>query len=188
MIIRLALLLCLINSLAIQASDNALLGCPDLNSMAKALSMLERSNWRKISLAQVQALWPFHLDGLDCDEKACTSVWYKGRIIDNHCECCTTFFFEKEQIRDEPSGFLASIVINHSGLSREKALDATKILCEVLGLPQKHIILLGSESMQNFSWESVREQQRELTGLNVRISRNKLLWEININISRSIIE
>jgi hypothetical protein len=110
--LTLAIFLGIINSLGGRASDDVLLGCPNLKSMAEALSKIAQSDWRQISLSQVQALWPSHPDGMDCNSNTCSSVWHKGRIIDGHCECCTTIIFDDEPISGEPSGFLASVVSN----------------------------------------------------------------------------
>ena len=66
-------------------SGSLLCGCPDTHAVSAALAKLRKYDWRETSLAQLQAVWPTHLDGLDCDASGCTSVWSKDRIIANQC-------------------------------------------------------------------------------------------------------
>src|SRR5512142_476908 len=94
---------------AICAEATRLEGCPDPTTMAKALARLEQSDWKTVSLTDVQALWPYPLQGLDCNAKLCTSAWDKARIIKSKCQCCALFYFSESPIDGKPSGDLQSL-------------------------------------------------------------------------------
>ena len=189
MVLRLSLLSLLLGmtgSTVANASDKVLLGCPNITSVAAALSKLEKSDQRDISLSKVDALWPYKLDALDCEPTACNSVWHQGRIINGDCECCATFYFDKNLIKDEGSGSLFALIINYSSRKQAGVVEAAKLLCAVFGVSKQDIKVIGNVSRQFFSTETTRKQQRVGTGIHLTIVQRKRLWEMNLYVGRFV--
>jgi len=164
-------------------ADKDLLDCPDVKSMAVALTKLQQMDWGNVSWTQVKELWPSHLEGLDCDPKRCTSFRHQGRVINGNCECCTIMFFDDPPIDKEPSGPLQNIIVIYSASSRIKALEVVKILALSAGLPKEYI---GHEYPTNYSQEIRHKGQKGLSFPDVTISQKGTLWEVRLSISRFV--
>ena len=163
-------------------SGSLLCGCPDTHAVSAALAKLRKYDWRETSLAQLQAVWPTHLDGLDCDASGCTSVWSKDRIIANQCECCTTFFLGAYRgEKGSRSAHLTSIAINFSDRDRDVVISTAKELSLASGLGESDRKLIGSD-IRTFSWQDV--PRRLVCILDVSIRRSGVIWTLNFNFSQ----
>jgi len=74
-------------------ASNQLEGCPDPKVIAEALEKIKDAGWQNVSLQRLREVWPTELSAADCGAEASLSAWSKDRIIKDHCQCCTTFFF-----------------------------------------------------------------------------------------------
>jgi hypothetical protein len=167
----------------LEAKEARLAGCPDPIAVAAGLARLQQSGWQEVSVDRLRAIWPTPLEGLDCTADTCSSLWTKGRIIDGHCECCETFFFDARHGDDGIGGeHLNNIVINFSAGRREDVVSTAKTLAAASGLPAGDVASIGREALQNFHWYSTRQQRREMLGVEIHIVRRASLWELYFNV------
>jgi len=166
------------------SADNNLPSCPELKDMSEALQKLQKGNWSEMSITQVKAIWPEALEPMDCDEKQCTSVTHRGRVINNSCECCVNLYFGKKLIEGESSGHLRAILINYATNAEKEAVSAAKMLAAAVNLPPQYMALIEHETDQKFSWDGVIEQTEIISILHLTISSRDGLWEIYFNYFR----
>src|SRR5262245_39640163 len=81
-------------------------GCSDPVAIAKALEKLVKSDWREVSLARVQAVWPTQLVQHECERfvaghaQECLVFLSQNRIISNAYECSEAFDFDVKKNDD----------------------------------------------------------------------------------------
>ena len=161
-------------------------GCADAPEIAKALAKLEEKDWQEVSLAQLRPIWPTELVGLSCDSDVCHSVWSKDRIIGGHCQCCATFSFKVQAGENGPrNAQLDEVIINYAALQREEIVAIAKAFAKASGLGAADLATVGRDSVQNFHWSSLRGKHQELSGIEVRISREGRVWELYLNWGRN---
>ena len=185
----LALVVILPMSLRGQAGGNNLEGCINPNAIAEALTKLHKSNWRDVSLDQLRAIWPAELAGKDCDPGGCRDVWSEDRIISGHCQCCATFTFRIQGVEAKPrTEWLDNIVINYRSRQRSKLVVTARKFAAALGLRQDALDTVGTDSVQNFHWETSGGPGRELSAIELRFVREGHEWELYLNSGQNIAE
>ncbi len=169
-------------------ASNQLEGCPDPKVIADALEKIKDAGWQNVSLQRLREVWPTELSAADCGAEASLSAWSKDRIIKDHCQCCTTFFFVQQDQSETKGERLQNIVINYTGRRREEIVAAARGLARATGLGDSDLATVGNDTVQNFTWKGTRGNDKDdLYGLEVRFTRQGALWELYFNVSRHTI-
>jgi hypothetical protein len=164
------------------APSGRLEGCPDTSVTAEALARLQQVDWTAVSIAKLRATWPTNLGGLDCDVEGCTSLWHKGRIISEHCECCETFYFEVDGGKGKPRREqLDALVINYSAPSRDDVVAVAKDFATAVGVPVAKLESIGREQSNEFSWDG--RLPGGLSLVSVKLLPLKNLWTLYFYLS-----
>lgn len=164
-------------------------GCLNPNAISGALEKIKEAGWQNVSLQRLRSIWPRELDALDCDTEVCRSVWSKDRIIEGHCQCCATFYFEvQHNPGGQKVGNLQNIIINYTSHRREDSAAAAKSLARAFGLGEVDLATVGNSGVQNFTWKGTRDDEKDdLYGLEVRFTPHGTLWELYFNVGRHTI-
>jgi hypothetical protein len=170
-------------SLSGQATGGRLKGCPEPDALAKALVVLQHSNWREVNVARVQAMWPTELLGIDCDSAVCTSIASRGRVINGVDECAEAFMFDLKQ---NPDGTrteqLQNITIHYSASTQKEVIDAARTLAKAMRLSETELASVGRNLHENFHWED--SSKEELFGLSLDIIHRRGVWTLDLGLSR----
>ena len=165
--VALTAFMCLATWSTAAGASQQLEGCSDPEAAAAALKALRDSDWKEISVAQLQTVWPTNLKPMDCDGRVCSSVVSEGRIINGEFECGEVFDFkilrqENGTLREQ----LQSIIIHYTARTREETVSAAKTLSAALGLRDVDRAKVGRDRWQQFQWEtSVFGQEASVLGL-----------------------
>jgi hypothetical protein len=164
------------------ATSRPLEGCPEPSATAAALARLERVRWATIDVAGLRRVWPDNLDGLDCVNGRCSSLWSKGRIISGHCECCATFFFDEEKhSRAAPGQRLGVVVVNYSAGSFGEVVSAGRKFAASIGVPADEVATIGASGSRDFSWDG--NSLGETALLKVSFRHQASVWTVTFYLS-----
>lgn len=143
---------------------------------------LRQSDWREISVARLQTIWPVALWGVDCDSTVCSSVESKGRVISGDYECSEIFFFYIKRTTDaKPEERLTNLVIHYSASRKKSVITAAKMMARALKLQEPELTTGGNESEQVFDWQ---DKMTDISALNVEFSHTRNVWTVTLNFSR----
>jgi hypothetical protein len=141
-------------------AEPSLEGCGDVTAIVKALSVARGTKWRTVSPETILTSWPHALTTI---ERTTTDVngyspykrlaeaehyvellGYRGRVINNRCECCETLVFEAGSGQPtEPQ--LKAIIIEHTEKNWAAALTVARQLgIAALGDEGSKLLKLGS--------------------------------------------
>jgi hypothetical protein len=186
--LRLGAILILAASMNGQAGGNRLAGCSDPEALAAALVKLHETDWRDLSLAGIQAIWPTHLEPLDCGAEDCRSVLSQGRTIQGHCVCCEVFEFELKPDEDNSrGGQLHNVIIHYTTQQRKETVGVAKKFAKAMGLSDAEVATVGDDRIQNFGWWNTRQNQIEHFGMEIHFIRQGHLWELYLAMGRDVI-
>jgi len=130
-------------------------GCPDPTQIVAALKTLRNSDWKNVSVEDLQKVWPTHLKGLECNEKVCSSVISEGRVINGEFECGEVFDFKVSRSKDgAPRERLQSVTIHYTAQTREETVIIAKSFANAIGLSDADAVSVGRENWQQFHWQS----------------------------------
>jgi hypothetical protein len=161
-----------------------LAGCREPAEVSTAISHLAQLDWAKLSVEQVQKVWPIELRGLDCDSRRCTSIESRGRIIDGAYECSEIFFFGPPDKQSEESSaqlHLQSAVIHYTTASKQKTLTVAKMLARAAGLSEADVQKLAGDQERQFLWDY---DENRMTGTNLDLASHGKNWTATVSISR----
>lgn len=159
-------------------------GCSEPGTLATALRTLRNSDWKDMSVARLQKLWPTRLRPLECDERSCSSIVDEGRIISGEFECGEVFDFKVTQKDDGTTGErLQSIVIHYTARTREESVSAAKTLAKAIGLNDPAAATVGRDKWQQFQWES-NMFGRESSVLELQWARVGANWNLYFSFDR----
>ena len=163
---------------AAESRQQGLTGCPDRLLLERGLQQLSKSDWQSLTPASLQTIWPTKLDGLDCTNGTCQSVWSKDRIISGHCECCETFVFGNEDPASKDAVHLNNVIINYTVKSRSDAIATLKMFTKAMGVAQHDVDSIGRTAEQTFHLSAGRTER----DIETRITQQRERWEIYLNI------
>jgi hypothetical protein len=86
---------------------------------------------------------------LDCDSAECKSVTSENRIIAGECECCETFYFDKNA-GSAQLGQFDIVIIHYSSAGRRDAIEAGKMFARAAGFAEADVEMIGQEARQHF--------------------------------------
>lgn len=169
------------------ASDMPLKGCAEPSGLAGTLGILRQNDWHEMSIAWIEAKWPFALEALwDGSQRDHRLLESQSRIIRGHCECCEIFNFDiTTDDRGKKTEHLQSVTIHYSTRERATAVRVASDFAKALGLANNEADTIGRGSAQNFQWAD--SSKRVLNALELRFAQKEDIWEIFLAISRDYV-
>jgi hypothetical protein len=139
-----------------QTAEPRLEGCPAPAAIAAGLRALRDMDWRDVSVARVQKMWPTPIRALECeDAKACSSMIHEGRIINNEIECAEVFNFDITRNEDGTADeHLRGITIHYTTATRTVSVAVAREFSTAIGLSASDTSTVGRENNQWFRWET----------------------------------
>jgi hypothetical protein len=156
-----------------KAANNILEGCVDPDIIAEALSKLHNTNWRTLTLDQLQDIWPKELSYLECTPGGCKTVWSMDRIISGRCQCGALFNFTE---------LLSSAFIYYASTQRSELITVAKKYGSALGIEEEDLKTMGQDATQYFFWE----KENEVGGRNYHFEKEEQNWMFSIYIGKSL--
>jgi len=175
--VQLEIILVLVACGSSVASESRLVGCPNPDAIATAMSKLEQTDWHELTSTQVRAIWPENLNSVPCErDKGCRMLGSNGRIIENHCECCEVFDFDLKHDADDTDE-LRNIIIHYSARDRQEVVGVAKKIARAVGLPDSKLATVGKNRIQKYEWQNSKGRATE-TDLELQFTRLGAVWEV----------
>ncbi|HKO12489.1 MAG TPA: hypothetical protein VJV22_10995 [Acidobacteriaceae bacterium] len=110
------------------------------------------------------------------------------RIISGHCECCETFAFQVRSSGSRRIEQLDEVVLNYSARDKEHLVSAARKIGAAIGMSPTDLATIGSANEQNFHWNTITGNHREISAAEVRLSHRGQGWELFLNWGRNLDE
>jgi hypothetical protein len=164
-------------------------GCLAESRLADAVAKLAQEDWKTVSLAELRTIWPTDLSDTICQFNVCHMAWSMDRIISGHAECCTTFAFDmQESGGSNGTERLNDVAITYTSSQRDQLVFVAKNIARAAGVNEKDLASIGSAKDQHFSWIKTRNNQQELSSIELQIGQHGQHWELFVNWGRNIVE
>jgi hypothetical protein len=172
--------------------NTAMEGCSSMETASGLLTKLQE-RWHEWTLEKVLNEWPHPLTpvGWTLENGVATDYIYRGRVIDDECECCELFSFDGTSDGERLSGFR----IYYSLSSRDDALDAARTLFSTLNFPNESQALeeefwRTGNGILRWRWSGADKEQQEeawLAEVSLLPRRGGAAWTVTLYFSRDYI-